>query len=370
MVALHVMMVSIYRLGYLLPLTMLGILTPALAQVPTTITPDGSLGTTVSQSGSVHTIDGGTILGPNQFHSFDRFNVSNGDTVSFTGPASVENILSRVTGGSQSMIDGTLQSDIAGAHLYLLNPSGVMFGPNAQLDVMGSFYASTADVLRFADGSAFHTNLGRSTVLTVAAPAAFGFLSQNPNSISIRESEIEMPEEKTFSLVGGDIEIEQASLHLPSGQIQIVSVASLGEVQLSDSAMQDFDLIDFNRLGKITIEDLTFIDASGDRGGSVTIHGRQIRVGDSAFIDVETQGDIDGAAVAISMKATDTMAIEGLITSSAFGAGAGGSIILSAENLDVEGGITSSAFGAGASGSINQYCGQNLGALCHNLGRV
>ena len=64
-------------------------------------------------------------------------------------------ILSQVTGGSPSSIDGTIRSQIPGAHLYLLNPSGVMFGPNTSLDVSGSFHVSTADYLWLADGVAF-----------------------------------------------------------------------------------------------------------------------------------------------------------------------------------------------------------------------
>ena len=60
------------------------------------------------------------------------------------------NILSRVTGGQQSVIEGRRLSTIPGANLYLLNPSGVLFGPNTSLDVSGSFHVSTADYLRLA----------------------------------------------------------------------------------------------------------------------------------------------------------------------------------------------------------------------------
>src|SRR5262249_30005612 len=100
------------------------------AQMRTSPTPDGTLGTTVTQTGNLYTIKGGTRLGnaPNLFHSFDRFSVGKGDTASFTGPTDIANIVSRVTGGQRSDIDGTLRSEIAGANLFLLNPSGVMFG--------------------------------------------------------------------------------------------------------------------------------------------------------------------------------------------------------------------------------------------------
>ena len=58
------------------------------------------------------------------------------------------------------MIDGTISSQIAGANLFLLNPAGVMFTANAQLNITGSFVVSTADHVKFADGAVFNTSLG------------------------------------------------------------------------------------------------------------------------------------------------------------------------------------------------------------------
>jgi large exoprotein involved in heme utilization and adhesion len=109
----------------------------------------------------------------------------------------------RVTGGQPSAIDGALRSEIAGANLFLLNPSGVMFGPNASLDVSGSFHISTADFLRFADGAKFFANLGQESVLTVASPTAFGFLGSNPAAITIQGGSLKVSEGKAFSVVGG-----------------------------------------------------------------------------------------------------------------------------------------------------------------------
>src|SRR5215813_10927970 len=103
----------------------------------------------------------GQIRGPNLFHSFGQFNLSRGESATFTGPNTIANIIGRVTGGSPSSIDGTIRSQIPGANLYLLNPSGVLFGPNASLDVQGSFHVSTADYLKMADGAQFHAALDK-----------------------------------------------------------------------------------------------------------------------------------------------------------------------------------------------------------------
>src|SRR5438093_4112754 len=148
------------------------------------ITLDGSLGPRGPLTGPNYTIPTsvGQIRGPNLFHSFGHFNLSQGESATFTGPNTIVNILSRVTGGSPSSIDGTIRSQIPGAHLYLLNPSGVMFGPNANLDVGGSFHVSTADYLRLAAGARFSARLSETSVLSVAPPAAFGFLGPTPAS--------------------------------------------------------------------------------------------------------------------------------------------------------------------------------------------
>ena len=82
-----------------------------------------------------------------------------------------------------------------------------MFGPNATLDINGSFHASTADVLRFADGAMFSARLNEKSTLTVASPAAFGFLSEKPAGIAIEGSRLEVPKSETLSLVGGDVKI-------------------------------------------------------------------------------------------------------------------------------------------------------------------
>ena len=146
----------------------------AAAEVAT----DGSLGRRVSLRGGDIEIGAGLgqQRGGNLFHSFQKFDVETGGRVTFTGPGSVQNVIGRVTGGEPSSIDGTLASTIPDADLYLLNPAGILFGPNARLDVKGSFHASTADELRLADGTVFSALDTTGSTLSVAEPQAFGFL--------------------------------------------------------------------------------------------------------------------------------------------------------------------------------------------------
>src|SRR3712207_3913368 len=128
--------------------------TAALAEVAT----DGTLGRRVRLAGKDVEVgaDLGRVRGRNLFHSFERFGVARGGRVTFTGPGGIDNVVSRVTGGEPSRIEGTLASRVPGADLWLVNPSGIVFGPGARLDVPGSFHASTADEVRFEDGAVFN----------------------------------------------------------------------------------------------------------------------------------------------------------------------------------------------------------------------
>ena len=91
---------------------------------------DGTLGPRVTLSGADLNVGAelGQVRGGNLFHSFERFNIDTGGRVTFTGPDGLRNVISRVTGGERSSINGTLASAIPGADFYLLNPAGILFG--------------------------------------------------------------------------------------------------------------------------------------------------------------------------------------------------------------------------------------------------
>jgi filamentous hemagglutinin family protein len=340
-----------------------GLLTVSQAQM----TLDGSLGPRGPVPGPHYRIgaDVGQIRGGNLFHSFGEFNVPRGGSATFAGPNTIANIVSRVTGGQQSVIDGRLRSEIAGANLYLLNPSGVLFGPNASLDVSGSFHVSTADYLRFADGATFSANLGQASVLTVAPPAAFGFLGQNPAAMTIEESVLEVPAGQTLSLVGGDITIvggPEGFLSAPGGRIQLASVASPGEVGFSRLELApDLQVDGFARLGRITLSQLALLDASGDGGGSVLLRSGRLLI-DQSNMFADNTGRMDGAGLGLDLRITADAVIRNgsFLTTDSVGAGRARDLRLTAGSLHLDNAVAGSrSFASGDGGNV----GVNVGTL-------
>jgi filamentous hemagglutinin family protein len=150
----------------------------AQAQIAT----DGSVGPRIELNGPEFDIGAefGRQAGRNLFHSFDRFSLSTGERATFSGPDQIRNVISRVTGGERSDIDGTIRSTIEGADFYFINPAGVLFGPNARLDVKGSFHVSTADELRFEGGEVFSADLEARSSSPSLAPRPSVFLAIHP----------------------------------------------------------------------------------------------------------------------------------------------------------------------------------------------
>ncbi len=246
-------------------------LTQSHAAFTSSITPDGTLATSVAKSGSTYNINGGTIKGTNQFHSFGQFSVGTGDTASFNGPAGILNILSRVTGGQQSQIDGTIKSTIPGANLYLMNPSGVLFGPNASLNLTGSFHVTTADYLRLTDGVRFNAVPGpQDALLTTAPVAAFGFLGSSPTKIEIEGSSLSVPSGNSVSLVGGELSISGGDIEASGGVIRMAAVATTGEMAVSDLQLRSADGNQVQAVGPVTLSE-SKIGVTDVAGGAVLV---------------------------------------------------------------------------------------------------
>ncbi|HEY9608790.1 filamentous hemagglutinin N-terminal domain-containing protein, partial [Allocoleopsis sp.] len=219
------------------------------------IVPDNTLpvNSLVTSDANSFVINGGTSRGNNLFHSFAQFSLPTGSTALFNNIGDIQNIISRVTGGSISNIDGVIQAN-GTANLFFLNPKGIVFGSNASLNIGGSFLGSTATSINFADGTTFSaTNPQSQSLLTVSIPVGLGFGS-NPGAIRVQNTGhsltvadplvspitgvsdsstgLRVQAGKTLALVGGNVTLEGGILTAPEGRIELGSVGS-GSVNIS-----------------------------------------------------------------------------------------------------------------------------------------
>ena len=282
--------------------------------------------------------------------------------------------MGRVTGGNPSRIFGTIRTtDFGTANLFLINPSGWIFGASASLDVRGSFYASTADYLKFSDGAKFFADPAQNSGLTTAAPAAFGFLGPPdklgpPATISVDGATLAVDPGQTLSLVGGDVTIRASEdlpgiLLAPGGAVQIGSVASAGEaVLLTPDGAPTFDLGSFSSLGKVEISGGGGISVSGPDfglpGGKVVIRSGKLIV-DGAVI-VNDTGDFAGAPlVGIDLGATESIDLRNgaLVQTSSLAADASGISIATTGKLTVTDAFIESLAVDGRTGAIDIHAG-------------
>ncbi|MCK5544804.1 MAG: filamentous hemagglutinin N-terminal domain-containing protein [Desulfobulbaceae bacterium] len=319
----------------------------AIAQAEVVL--DGSVGVSDSLSGPDYEIsaDLGQQMGSNLFHSFTTFNIDTGESALFTGPDSVENIVGRVTGGSESWIDGLISSNISGANLYLLNPAGVIFGPNASLDLSGSFHVSTADYLQLGDNGVFYSDRDNTSVLTVASPTSFGFLTENPEAISATGSFLAVPKWESLTFSGGNITLDNANLYSQGGQISLTSID--GTIEINRDTTPPY----YN-------SEMLFADIetggmeAGHDGGGVYISGGNLLMS-GASIRTDTYSEQDSIGVRINV--TDDIDISGgLLSASTFGQGNSGSIDIVADSFTLrdQGQILTATYGVGNSGSQDQ----------------
>lgn len=183
-------------------------------------------------------IDGGATRGANLFHSFREFNVREGRGAYFSNPTGIENIFSRVTGRNASNIDGKL-GVLGNANLFLLNPNGILFGPNASLDLNGSFLGSTANSLKFGDGKEFSaTNPTAPPLLSVLVPLGVQFNQGQPSAIANFGN---LSAGKNLTLLGGTV-ASTGQLSAPEGQVAVAAVPGDSVVNVSASGqLQNID---------------------------------------------------------------------------------------------------------------------------------
>ncbi|NEQ48284.1 MAG: filamentous hemagglutinin N-terminal domain-containing protein [Leptolyngbya sp. SIOISBB] len=290
------------------------------------IVPDNSLGAESSivtpealiRGELADEIGGGAIRGENLFHSFVEFNVLQDQRVYFANPIAIENILSRVTGNNLSNIDGLLGVNGA-ANLFLMNPNGIIFGPNARLDIQGSFTATTAEGISFADDSEFSATPTGNELLSVSVPLGVQFNDQPQGDIT-QQGDLTVGASETLTLFG-DTVLNSGDLTTEGGTVQLLGnqVSVIGQAAMDVSAPTEAGTVqiggDYQGQGPLPTANVTLVEAgviinadarqAGDGGrvivwadgttqfaGSISAQGGSDR-GDGGFVEVSGRQSLD-----------------------------------------------------------------------------
>ena len=350
-------------------------------------------------------ITGGTPSPNNRalFHSFQQFSIPNGGSAIFQidpGLTNLETIITRVTGVGEnfiSNIDGLLAAPV---DFFLLNPNGIVFGPNASLNIGGSFIASTADTLLFADDAAFSTATPDvSALLTISAPIGLQF-GQNPADIQVQGEGhnltgleflpilgaggsghgLRVQAGRTLGLVGGEVALTGAILTAPGGRIE------LGAVGIGDSGPNQVSLTPTAqgwRLGyegvqnfqDIRLSQQALADGSGFGGGAIQVQGHNISSRDGSMILIQNQGlqpsgdIIVNAAESLELSGTTPNALISGLQNETVAFGSAGDIQISTERLIIRDGsqIGTRTFTHASGGDVAVKASESLQLLGFSL---
>jgi filamentous hemagglutinin family protein len=321
-------------------------------------------------------IDGGARRGGNLFHSFQSFSVPTGGSAYFNIAADVQNIFTRVTGGSISNIDGVIRAN-GTANLFLLNPNGILFGAGAQLNIGGSFVASTANSINFADNFQYNaTNPQTAPLLTVSVPVGLQ-MGANPGRIGVQgngynlsvttpfltplirgnsSTGLKVASGQTLALIGGDIDIQGGVLTAEQGRIELGSVRD-GQVNLGGGFA--FSYPGVQNFGYIHLSQQALADASG--GGLIQVQGNQVSLADGSLLLIQNQGTQAGGSIRVnaaqSLELNGTSPdgrIPGGLDSQTVGVGSGADVAVSTRQLLIRDGaeIQTASHSSARSGNV------------------
>jgi filamentous hemagglutinin family protein len=381
-------MQGFYRQSYLVLMllgnfTLLSLLTPGLswgAQSRSRIAADRTLRnpSKVRPNRETVVITGGTRSGDNLFHSFREFSVGRGGVASFQEIApDVTNIFSRVTGSAASDIRGVIEArqldgSISPANFFLINPNGIQFGPNASLNIGGSFLATTAERINFADNAQFSAvNPQDAPLLRVNVPVGLQF-GQSPGEIRSQAGAnlaletpddpitggLQVPPGRTLALVGGRVNLPGTFIRAVGGRIELGSVASHGSVSLTP--LRDGLMINGWALGYESVQNFedialsaAYVVANGSGGGSIQMQGRQVTLDLESNILSNTLGDVNGEGIQIRASQLN-LRNRSNIFSDTSGDGNGGEIQIRASQLNLRNNsqISSLTQGSGRAANI------------------
>nr|WP_242037214.1 filamentous hemagglutinin N-terminal domain-containing protein [Coleofasciculus sp. FACHB-125] len=354
------------------------------------VTPDPSLGTVVTPNGTTFQITGGTTAGDtNLFHSFENFSIPDRGIADFLNAPAIANILARVTGGSPSDIQGLIRAR-GNANLFVINPNGIIFGLNAQLDIGGSFVGTTANAIAFPGAAEFSLTSAVSpdNPLLIVNPSALVFnqiVAQPTNSIEVRGT-LAVDENQSLLLIGGNvspsatstgkISIQGGFLDAPGGRVELGGLLGTGTVGLNvDGNNLRLSFPDSVARADVSLTDGANVNVRAAGGGSIIVNAQNLNMAGGSQLQAGINSPLglpESKAGDIEIIASDTISFDGVgsngLSSGVFSTvergavGNGGNISITTESLSLTNGAVVSAetFAQGNGGSITIIASDTL----------
>ncbi len=270
--------------------------------------------------------------------NWNSFSIAKGELTQFNQPNSSSITLNRVILNDPSVINGQLS---ANGQVWLVNPNGVFFGPNAKVDVQG-ILATTADIAN----NDF-----------MAGKYKFSIPSPNPSASVVNQGTISIRDCGLAGLVAPHVRND--------GIIQ----ARLGEVVLGGAPTFTLDfngdgLIQFQATSQVLQSDPN--NALVTNTGSIKADGGAVLVTARAAAGVVNEAINVGGVVeaqSVSMKNgaivldggdSGTVSVTGTLDASGVGAGqTGGKVTVTGENVGLLAGSVIDASGNAGGGQVN-----------------
>lgn len=243
---------------------------------------DSTLGTQVTGIDNNFTINGGITRGSSKLHSFQDFSVPTGGRATFTTGEGIQAVISRVTGNLSSDINGIISAP--GASFFLINPNGVVFGPNAQLNVGGAFVATTANSAVLSDANGTPYTFGTRNISDAPLLSVNSNVGLNVTRLDFVENSAPITNYANLQinnfgqyigLIGGDITLDagegKGNIIAPGGRVDIGGLRSAGQVVINNQGFvysngrnpflrSDLTLIDGARVDVVTTQPVGDVD--------------------------------------------------------------------------------------------------------------
>jgi filamentous hemagglutinin family protein len=255
-----------------------------------------------------------TQTSPSAVINWQAFGIAAGESVHFQQPGTSSVTLNRVLGSDPSAIFGSLS---ANGRIFLVNPSGVLFGPGASVNV-GGLVASTLDIgdSDFMGGRYSFSGSGRGTVVNQGTIRADGGY---------------------VALLGTDVS-NQGTISAPLGSVALAAGQAITLDVLGDNLLH------------VTV-DRAAVDALVQNGGLLQADGGQVllttqaagsllptAVNNTGVIQARTISSHDGTIRLLGNMEAGKVAVGGTLDASAPGGGDGGFIETSAASVRVQDG--------------------------------